>query len=149
MVLGFLRSKKAPALPEVSRDDLENKILPAEGPVLVELWTAESDSETFTRAVNNVHRERPDDFRLVRVRLSDLVDLINEHRTNKFYNAYNFDQLPALALFREGRLVTTFNPAQPHPDAVIWQNDIERQFRRFLAIFLDFDPEKVTYNHKK
>lgn len=108
----------------------------------------EVDYGPFLRAVSRVHGERDDDISLLQADIKDLLPIFAELRTAKGYSAYNLDRLPALGLFREGRLVTTFNPLLA-VSAKAAEKEIEQQFRRFLQIFLDYDPEKVTYNHKK
>lgn len=123
-----------------------DEILNSEGAVLVVLWSDDVDYGPFLQAVTKVHEERKNDFRLCGIEVDAVSDLLDEYRVNKGYKAHDMDQLPGLIFYRDGYMVTSFNPTMSHPDPRTVGNSIERQFRRFLSIFLDYDPEKVTKN---
>lgn len=116
--------------------------------LLLVFWRADVDYGPFLRAVSRVHGEQDNEISLLQADVRDLQPLFDRFQAAKGYSAFNLDQLPALGLFREGRLVATFNPTLAASSKVV-EKEIEQQFRRFLKIFIDFDPEKVTYNHKK
>ncbi|HLS89460.1 MAG TPA: hypothetical protein VK008_07510 [Sphingobacteriaceae bacterium] len=116
-------------------------------PLLLVFYTDEVDYGPFLRAVSKVLEERDDEISLVRADIKDLEPLFAELRATKGYHAYDFDRLPALGLFRSGQLITTFNPILPVSRKVM-EKEIEQQFRRFVEVFVDYDPEKLTFNHR-
>lgn len=116
-------------------------------PLLLVFYTDEVDYGPFMQAVTKVLDERDDEISLVRAEIEDLQPLFAELRATKGYHAYDFDRLPALGLFRSGQLITTFNPILPVSRKVMVK-EIEQQFRRFIEVFVDYDPEKLTFNHK-
>lgn len=116
-------------------------------PLLLVFYSDEVDYGPFLRAVTKVLGERDDEISLVQADIKDLQPLFDELRKTKGYSAYDFDRLPALGLFRSGRMVTTFNPILPVSRKVV-EKEIEQQFRRFVDVFVDYDPEKLTFNHQ-
>lgn len=148
MVLALFRQRGA-AWPLVTRETFYREVIESDKPVFVELWKEGADYSVFERAVQDVARAHRGDFKLGRIRVSDFADLIEAYKASKGYSAYDFDRLPALALFRKGQLVTTFNPILPLGEESVQYHDIRYQFQRFLSKFVYYDPAKVTFNHKK
>ena len=135
--------------PLVTRERFYHEVIESDRPVLVELWREGVDYDAFERAIESVARERRGDFKLVRIRMDDFRDLLEAYRENKGYTAIDFDRHPAAALFRQGRLITTFNPILPLGEESVQYHDVRYQFQRFLQKFVYFDPAKLTFNHKK
>lgn len=165
--------RRTEQLPVIHRDVFEREVLQAERPVLAELYDPAVadrspgtsagqprrpastvsvgivDYGAFIRAITRVLRDDGEDVKLVRLPLAEYEDLLDGYRREKGYHAYDFDKLPGAALFRGGELVTTFNPTLNYTDPAVQFGDITRQFRRFLENFVHYDPDQVTFNHKK
>src|SRR5690606_11343994 len=119
------------------------------GPVLVELHRRGEDYPHVIRAMQDVLRENNETLPFVRIEVEAYEDLLEEYRRSRGYQAYVLDKFPAVALFREGRLVTTFNPIFSSRERGLQYLDAKRQFQRFVDKFIHYDPEKLTFNHKK
>lgn len=141
--------RRSPRWPRVTRQTFYREVVESDRPVLVELFKDGVDYDVFERAIEDVARRHPGDFRLVHIRVDEFADLIDAYRHHKGYATWNFDRLPAAALFRKGQLVTTFNPTLPLGEESIRYHDIHYQFERFLQKFVYYDPAKVTFNHKR
>src|SRR5690606_9245489 len=99
------------------------------------------------QGIQEVLREMGQQLPLVRIDVDEYQDLLDQYRRDKGYKAYDLDHLPAVALFRDGRLITTYNPTFSSRERDIQYLDVRRQFRRFIDKFINYDPEKLTFNH--
>jgi len=135
------------ALRAIPRQDFEREVLGAEGPVLVELHRRGQDYPHVIQGIQEVLREMGQQLPLVRIDVDEYQDLLDQYRRDKGYKAYDLDHLPAVALFRDGRLITTYNPTFSSRERDIQYLDVRRQFRRFIDKFINYDPEKLTFNH--
>lgn len=136
-------------VPSVPRERFESEMLESEAPVLAELHAPGVDYGTFSDTVRRVLHERGEDVGHVSIDTQAYRDVLDGYRGNKGYHAFDLERLPAAALFREGRLVTTFNSTLASPEPAAQRTEIRQQFERFLNKFLHYDPEKLTFNHKK
>lgn len=137
------------AVPVVRRNEFEQAVLSEEGPVLAELSARDANYPHFTRAVQETLAQEAPEVKFVRVEVDEYRDLFDKYQENKGYHAYNFEKLPGAVLFRNGNVVTTFNPTFSSLDAKVQYIDVKRQLRWFIGKFIKYDPEKVTFNHKK
>lgn len=137
------------ALRTIARQDFDREVLQAEGPVLVELHRRGEDYPHVIRAIQEVLRENNQNVPFVRIDVEAYQDLLDEYRRGKGYKAYDLDKFPAVGLFRDGRLVTTYNPTFSSRERGVQYLDVKRQFQRFVNKFINYDPESLTFNHKQ
>ncbi|HEX6988869.1 MAG TPA: hypothetical protein VF282_05315 [Bacillota bacterium] len=137
------------ALRTIARQDFEREVLQAEGPVLVDLHRHGEEYPHVIRGIQEVLRENGENLPFMRIEVEAYQDMLDEYRQAKGYHAYNLDKFPAVALFRAGRLVTTFNPTLSSQERGLQYLDAKRQFQRFLDKFVHYDPEALTFNHKQ
>lgn len=134
--------------PKPAQGEYLEHVLGLDGPALIVFRAEGVDYGPFLQAVGQVLKERDDVILLAEANIADLTDYFNKLRQERAYHAYDVDRLPALGLIRDGKLVATFNPVLS-VSAKAMVKEIEQQFRRFMATFVDYDPEKLTFNHKK
>lgn len=132
----------------LSREQFQQQVLESEQPVLVILQAEGVDDRTFVTAITNVLQKQSEDLKVVAINVKDIQDILEQLEQNKTYHTYDLKNLPAAGLFRNGDLVTTFNPRISSREALVQRSAIERQFRLFLDKFVHYDPEKLTFNHK-
>lgn len=137
------------ALRTIARQDFDREVLQAEGPVLVELHRRGEDYPHVIRAIQEVLHENNQNVPFVRIDVEAYQDLLDEYRQGKGYKAYDLDKFPAVGLFRDGRLVTTYNPTFSSRERGVQYLDVKRQFQRFVNKFINYDPESLTFNHKQ
>ncbi|PZN02419.1 MAG: thioredoxin, partial [Bacillota bacterium] len=129
-----------PTLPrpqEVPRDRFEQEVLQHRGQVLVELWRPGKDTRFFTQALVEQAQRHPD-VKLVRINVDEYRDLIDEyHRRRAINQTYDLAHVPGVALFRNGKLITTMKPliVNSHPDLIA--DNVRRQLDVFLAKFVE------------
>ncbi|WPD18159.1 thioredoxin [Thermaerobacter composti] len=129
-----------PTLPrpqEVPRDRFEQEVLQHRGQVLVELWRPGKDTRFFTQALVEQAQRHPD-VKLVRINVDEYRDLIDEyHRRRAINQTYDLAHVPGVALFRNGKLITTMKPliVNSHPDLIT--DNVRRQLDVFLAKFVE------------
>lgn len=58
-------------------------------------------------------------------------------------NTYDFAQVPLAAVFRRGRLVTTFHPRQVFFNERLQRREAQEQLEIFLAKMVYYDPARV------
>lgn len=58
-------------------------------------------------------------------------------------DTFHLDALPVIALFRKGKLITTFEPWLHYAGKRLWRQDLSGQFEIFLEKMVYFDPTKV------
>lgn len=141
-------TRGAAGIQRLSRENFQSEVLEAEGTVLVIFQRNETDGSQFFGVLEKVRQEVAPDVRMVRALTSDFEDLIREWKANRGYQTYDLDNLPAMGLFRQGRLITTFNPRMVSRERGVIDSKVGLQFKRFLDKFIHYDPEKLTFNHK-
>lgn len=147
MALGATRGGSR--LTRISRDNFEQEVLQSERPVLVVLQTPTVDDREVIAAIQRVLQAEAEDVALVSMDLDEFKVVYREQLESTKYHTFNFESLPAVGLFRSGRLVTTFNPRITSYEPGVKGDKIARQFQRFIAKFFRYDPEKLTFNHGK
>src|SRR5690606_17659438 len=82
--------------------------------------------------------QRHPDVKLVRINVDEYRDLIDEyHRRRAINQTYDLAHVPGVALFRNGKLITTMKPliVNSHPDLIA--DNVRRQLDVFLAKFVE------------
>ncbi|EKP95719.1 thioredoxin family protein [Thermaerobacter subterraneus] len=122
---------------EVPRDRFEQEVLQHKGQVLVELWRPGKDTEFFTRALAEQAQRHPE-VKLVRINVDEYGDLIQEyHRRRAINQTYDLAHVPGVALFRNGKLITTMKPLIVNSDPELIAYNVRRQLDVFLAKFVE------------
>ncbi|HEY8552695.1 MAG TPA: thioredoxin family protein [Thermaerobacter sp.] len=123
--------------PEVPRDRFEVEVLQHRGQVLVELWQPGKDTRFFTQALVEQAQRHPD-VKLVRINVDEYRDLIDEyHRRRAINQTYDLAHVPGVALFRNGKLITTMKPLIVNSDPALIAYNVRRQLDVFLAKFVE------------
>lgn len=72
------------------------------------------------------------------------ADLRKEYEEKRHLtDTFHLNELPVIALFRKGALITTFEPWMHYAGKRLWRQDLSGQFETFLQKMVFFDPTKV------
>ncbi|HEY8415048.1 MAG TPA: thioredoxin family protein [Thermaerobacter sp.] len=122
---------------EVPRDRFEQEVLQHKGQVLVELWRPGAATRFFTEALVEQARRHPE-VKLVRINVDEYRDLIEEYHSRRAINqTYDLSHVPGVALFRNGKLITTMKPIILNSDPALIAYNVRRQLDVFLAKFVE------------
>jgi len=122
---------------EVPRDRFEQEVLQHKGPVLVELWRPGAATGFFTEALVEQARRHPE-VKLVRINVDEYRDLIDEYHSRRAINqTYDLAHVPGVALFRNGKLITTMKPLILNSEPALVAYNTRRQLDVFLAKFVE------------
>ncbi|HEY8394628.1 MAG TPA: thioredoxin family protein [Thermaerobacter sp.] len=121
---------------EIPRDRFEQEVLQHKGQVLVELWKPGAPTGFFTEALVEQVRRHPE-VKLVRINVEEYRDLIEEYHSRRAINqTYDLAHVPGVALFRNGKLITTMKPLIVNSDPALIASNVRRQLDVFLAKFV-------------
>ncbi|HEY8394520.1 MAG TPA: thioredoxin family protein [Thermaerobacter sp.] len=122
---------------EVPRDRFEQEVLQHKGQVLVELWKPGAATRFFSEALVEQARRHPE-VKLVRINVEEYRDLIEEYHSRRAINqTYDLSHVPGVALFRNGKLITTMKPIIVNSDPALIAYNVRRQLDVFLAKFVE------------
>mgnify|MGYP001244316883 CR=1 FL=1 len=122
---------------EVPRDRFEQEVLQHQGQVLVELWKPGKNTEFFTEALMEQAQRHPE-VKVVRINVDEYRDLIEEyHRRRAINQTYDLAHVPGVALFRNGKLITTMKPLIVNSEPALIAYNVRRQLDVFLAKFVE------------
>lgn len=133
-----------PSLPRVTPETFEREVLQRGGSVLVLFDDGSDVSRTLAGVLAAAVQGRVDRISGFVADADAFADMRREYEEQRHaVDTYHLDLTPVIALFRGGKLITTFEPWLHYHGRRLWRQDLAGQFETFLTKMVDYDPSKV------